>query len=71
MRVPFNQIFQQNSDGSISPRVQVHINGVTMGPGVSFGSGVAFGGVDLTALRGHDLDVEVNDGVYVIKGYFN
>lgn len=71
MRVPYSQIFAASQDGSVTPRVPVSIGGVTMGPGVSFGRGVSFGGVDLAALRGHDLDVEVVDGTYVIKGYFN
>ena len=71
MRMAFQDLFSVHEDGSVSPRVQVHINGVTMGPGVRFGSGVSFGGVDLTTLQGKDLDVEVEGGLHVIKGYFN
>lgn len=70
MRVPFHQIFQVQNDGSITPRVPVNLNGVTMTPGVSFTAGVSFGGVDVHTLRGRDLDVEQADGVYVITGYF-
>lgn len=70
MRVNFNDIFTVQN-GVISPKVQIHINGVTMGPGISFGSGVAFGGVDLTQLVGKDLEVEVQNGVYTIKGVYN
>jgi hypothetical protein len=70
MRVPFSQLFQVNSDGSVSPKAPVHINGVTMGPGVSFGRGVSFGGVELAALQGKDLEVEQRDGVYVLTGVY-
>ena len=70
MRVPYSQVFQVNPDGSVSPRVAVHINGVQMGPGVAFGGGVSFGGVDLAALKGKDLDVEVSGGIYHIKGHY-
>jgi hypothetical protein len=70
MRVPFSQIFQANPDGSISPKRAVHINGMTMGPGVAFGGGVSFGGVDITALRGRDLEVEYHSDVVVIKGFY-
>ena len=70
MRVPYDQVFQSNSNGSVSPRCSVHINGVTMSPGVSFTQGVAFGGLDVVAIRGHDLDIEQQGDVVVIKGYF-
>lgn len=70
MRTSFDTIFTRNSDGSISPRVGVHINGVSMGPGVAFGRGVSFGGVDLATLQGRDLETEIQGGVYVIKGVY-
>jgi hypothetical protein len=70
MRVSFQQVFQENADGSLSPLVQVQIGGITMSPGMAFGGGVSFGGVDLHELKGRDLDVEIQNGVYVIKGYF-
>ena len=68
MRMSFDQLFQRNTDGMISPRVPVQINGVTMGKGVGFGRGVAFGGVDLNQFVGKELDVEVQNEVHVIKG---
>ncbi|HEY1018924.1 MAG TPA: hypothetical protein VGE25_08010 [Sediminibacterium sp.] len=69
MKVSFNQIFNI-SNGMVTPKVVVHINGVTMSPGVSFGGGVMFGGVDLTKFIGKDFEVEVSNGVYVIKGVY-
>ena len=45
-RYKFLDIFQENTDGSLTPKRQVHVNGVTFGPGVNFQKGVAFGGID-------------------------
>ena len=70
MRVSYSDLFAVGADGSVSPRVQVRINGVMMGPGVAFGRGVQFGGVDLAALRGKDLEVDVQNGVHVIEGHY-
>ena len=70
MRVRFSDVFDVAANGAITPKTQVHINGVTMGPGVAFGSGVSFGGVDLASLAGKDLDVEQEGGVTHIKGHY-
>jgi hypothetical protein len=71
MRVAFSQVFQVSSDGMVSPKVPVQINGVMMSPGVSFGGGVLFGGVNLAALQGKDLEVEQRpDGTVVISGHY-
>ncbi len=72
MRMSFDQLFQRTAEvGMISPRVPVQIGGATMTPGVAFGGGVNIGGVDLIQLVGKDFDVEVQDEVHVIKGFYN
>ena len=45
-RMHYSDIFRDNPNGTISPKVYVQLNGVTMGPGVTFGKGIAFGGVN-------------------------
>jgi hypothetical protein len=70
MRMRFDELFN-NNNGVVTPKVNVNINGVTMSPGVSFGGGVLFGGVELTQYIGKDFDVELQNGVYVIKGIYN
>ena len=70
MRVPFSQVFAVAVNGSVSPRVPVSVNGISMGPGVSFGTGVSFGGVDLAGLNGQDLEVDIQQGVYVLTGHY-
>ena len=70
-RIPFNDLFQINANGSITPKVRIGIGGVTMGPGVSFGRGVSFSGIDLTLYIGRDFQVEETNGLYLIKGVYN
>ncbi|KKP87811.1 MAG: hypothetical protein UR91_C0035G0003 [Candidatus Nomurabacteria bacterium GW2011_GWC2_35_8] len=71
MRYRFNDIFQTNPDGSLSPRRPLHINGVTFGYGVSFNRGVAFGGVDFFNFRGRDIEADDTSGVLNIRGFYN
>ena len=72
MRMSFDELFQRNADGMISPRVPVHIGGVAMGPGVAIGGGESIDGVDLSQFVGRDFDVEVReDGVRMIEGVYN
>lgn len=69
-RERFNTIFNETEDGTLEPRVQVKINGVTFGPGVKIGKGVAFGGIDLHLYKNYDLAVEKKNGIVVIKGVY-
>lgn len=67
----FLDIFQINSDGSLSPKKVIEVNGITFGPGVAFGTGVSFGGVDFHNYKFMDIAAEErNDGVIVIKGFY-
>ncbi len=70
MRKHFSDLFS-NQNGVITPKVTIHINGVTMSPGVSFGGGVSFSGVDLTQFIGKDLEVDVQNNVHILKGVYN
>jgi len=71
MRVPYDQIFQVNADGSVSPRMPVSVGGITMGgPGISFNVGVSFGGVDIASLRGKDIEIERQADAVIIKGFY-
>lgn len=69
-RYAFDRIFRINPDGSLSPKMVVKVNSITIGPGVSFGHGVSFGGVDLTMYRNFDIAAEEEDSVLVIKGFY-
>jgi hypothetical protein len=69
MRVPFRDLFEVRPNGMIAPKVPVKIGGSQMSPGTAIGSG-KIAGVDLRAIQGRDLEVEVVNGVYVLKGNY-
>ena len=69
-RFSFFDVFQKNPDGSLTPRRVINVNGVTFGPGVVFGPGVSFGGVDLFKFQNHDIGGDEDNGILVIKGFY-
>lgn len=71
MRYRFDEIFQKNEDGSLTPRRTIHINGVTFGYGIRFGRGVAFGGVDFFNFEGQGIEADEINGILNIRGFYN
>lgn len=69
-RYKFLDVFQENPDGSISPKRMINVNGITFGPGVSFGQGVSFGGVDFYQYKYLDIAAEEQNGVLIVKGFY-
>ncbi len=70
-RYDFFTIFQENPDGSLTPRMPTTVNGVTFGQTVSFGPGVSFGGVDFHRYKGKAILGEEKNGVLIVRGFFN
>ena len=70
-RFKFSEVFQENSDGSLTPRKQIFVNGISFGPGVNFTKGVSFGGVDFHLFKGKDVAVNEVNGSLIIIGFFN
>ena len=69
-RYSFWDVFQLLPDGSLMPKRQIHVNGITFGPGVGFGRGVSFGGIDFTQYLGKDIAAEEKDNILIIKGLY-
>jgi hypothetical protein len=70
-RIPFLQVFNELSDGALSPRVPIDVNGVSFGPGVVFQRGVIFGGIDFQLYKYRDIAVERQaTGVLRIVGFY-
>lgn len=69
-RFTFLDVFQENPDGSLTPRRQIHVNGITFGPGMSFQRGVAFGGVNFHLYKYRDIAATEEDGVLVVRGFY-
>ncbi len=70
-RYKFLDVFQENPDGSLTPRRQIHINGISFGPGVTFQKGVAFGGIDFHLYKYFDIAGHEEGGVLIIQGFYN
>lgn len=69
-RLRFHDIFRKESDGSLTPKRVINVNGITFGPGVAFGEGVSFGGVNFFEYEMYDIATEEINGVFVIKGFY-
>ena len=69
-RVNFDSVFEENTDGSFSPKQRIRVGGVILSPGVSFREGVIFGGVNFSKYKGHDLEIETDKDIIVIKGIY-
>ena len=69
-RYNFWDVFQENPDGSLIPKVTMNVNGVTLTPSVALQAGVAVGGIDFAAYKNHDIAAEYIDDVFHIRGFF-
>jgi hypothetical protein len=69
MRVPFAKVFSVLPDG-FSPLSRVEIRGFALKPGVWIGDGMSIPGLDLMAIRGRDLEVDLTSAGQVIRGAY-
>ena len=67
--MPFDRIFMIH-DGQIIPLVHVSIGNVAFATGVPIPPPLALEGVEIKDFAGHDLEIEREDGLTVIKGVF-
>jgi hypothetical protein len=69
MRVNSEEIFRVNPNGTFVITRPIKIGGNYF-DNVIFSRGVRVGDIDLTSLVGRDLEVEDENGVYVVTGYY-
>jgi len=70
-RYKFTDIFQESSDGALSPKKQIEVNGVVFGQGINFQKGVAFGGIDFHLFKYRDIAaIEKEGDVLEIVGFY-
>jgi hypothetical protein len=69
-RYKFLDVFKENNDGSLTPKRQIYINGITFGSGTNFQKGVAFGGIDFHLYKYWDIAGVEQNGVLSITGFF-
>jgi hypothetical protein len=67
MRVPYAVLFEVDGD-LISARLPVQLGNVQLSSGIWFTTEQQIGGFVLHSFVGHDLEVDEDQGVYVIRG---
>ena len=70
MRLPFAQLFTALPDGSFSPVRKARIRGIDLKPGLWIGDGVQIFDLDLATLRGREFEVDLQQGVAVVKAAY-
>lgn len=70
MKYPFFDLFQENPDGSLKPRKSIYVNGVTFTPDVVLGPGISFAGLDFQQYKYWDIEADLKDEIYFIKGFY-
>lgn len=66
----FSDIFQENPDGSLSPRVRMRVNGIEFGPGMSFSPGTSLGGIDFFQYKNLDIAADIDNEILVLRGFY-
>ena len=69
-RYPFDKIFQENPDGSLSLKQPIEVSGTVLQPGAIFKRGVYFNGIDFHEYKNRDLAVEEHNNTFRIKGFY-
>jgi len=69
-RYKFLDVFQENPDGSLTPKRQIFVNNISFGPGVTFQKGVAFGGIDFHLYKYFDIAGREENNVLIIQGFY-
>ena len=63
----YDDLFKHNADGTISPIRPLEINGEMVGTDTKIATGVKYGGIDLSAYTGHDMLVDTQRSVVIIR----
>jgi hypothetical protein len=69
-KMPFNAVFDVSEDKSITPHFAIRVGGVVVQADTTIQPGFIIGGIDLTQYTDKDLEVEVENDVYVIRGIY-
>ncbi len=66
----FSDVFQEELNGALTPKVRININGTEIGAGTSIGRGTVIGGIDLHQYKYLDIAGEYVGEVFHVKGFF-
>jgi hypothetical protein len=70
MRISFSQLFRELPEGGYSPLRHTRIRGVDLKPGLWIGEGMGIVDVDLGSFAGRDFEVELDQGVTILKAAY-
>ena len=70
MEYKFNEIFQENPNGTLTPIRTIRLGSATLGSSVTFGTGVSFDGINVFDFKNFAIEADEENGVLVIKGYY-
>ena len=68
-RVTFDSVFNEE-DGTLETLQRIRVGGVNLGAGVRIGKGVIIGGVDFNQFNHRDLEIDVDNDTFVIRGIY-
>lgn len=67
----FLDIFQENQDGTLSPKIKINVNGIILFPGTLINDGSVFGGINFHQYKYLDIAGEYSsDDIFIITGFF-
>jgi hypothetical protein len=66
-KMHYDDLFKHNADGSTSPIRPLEINGEMVGTDTKIVNGLKYGGIVLSAYPGHDMLVDTQRSVVIIR----
>lgn len=69
-RTNFASLFLRNADGSIEPKQQIRVGGITISPATKIARGTLIAGIDFSNFSDRDFEVKTDGNVLVITGIY-
>jgi hypothetical protein len=70
MRYRFDNVFQRNSNGTLTPLRPLQVNTITLGTGTQVGPGVNLGGVNFFEYQNRDIEADEAGDTLVLRGFY-
>ncbi len=67
---PFFDVFNENPDGTLSPKRPINVSGITLAADVSLSPGVEVGGIDFHKFKNFPIAADEQGGILLIRGFY-